>query len=91
MFTDRPYDGFSVVSTGLKCTLQACVHLRRVFSLAVSQMDYIWGLLSARAPYSPFPSLPGYLRLRFRCFQSVKFHTEAQNMNYILVATFIKF
>ena len=37
MFTDRPDDGVSIVSTGLKNTLQASVQLRRVFSLAVSQ------------------------------------------------------
>ena len=28
-------------------------------------MDHIWGLLGA--PNRPFPSLPGYLHLRFRC------------------------
>ena len=37
MSTDRLYDGFSVVSTGLKCTILASVQLRRVFSMAVSQ------------------------------------------------------
>ena len=30
-------------------------------------MDHIWGLHGARTPNSPFPSLPGYLHLRFRC------------------------
>ena len=37
MFTDRPYDGFSAVSTGLNCTLQASAQFQWVFSLAVSQ------------------------------------------------------
>ena len=37
MFTDRPYDGFSVVSTDQKCTLQVSVLLQQVFSPAVSQ------------------------------------------------------
>ena len=37
MFSDISYDGFFIVSAGLKCTLQASVKLRRVFSLAVSQ------------------------------------------------------
>ena len=37
MFIDRLCDGFSVVFTGLKCTIQARVQLRRVFSMAVSQ------------------------------------------------------
>ena len=30
-------------------------------------MDLIWDLLGARVPNSLFPSLPDYLRLRFRC------------------------
>ena len=68
MFTDSPYDGFSMVSTGLKCTLQVSVQFRGVFPPAVSQhRPYLRSALCARAPNSPFPSLPGYLRLRFSC------------------------
>ena len=37
MFPNRPYDGYSVVSTGLKCALQARVQLWLVFFPAVSQ------------------------------------------------------
>ena len=50
MSTDRLYDGFSVVSTGLKCTILVSVQLRRVFSMAVSQHGpYLRSAQCARA------------------------------------------
>ena len=50
----------------LKYILQASVLFRRVFSRQFPNIDHIYGLLGARVPKIPFPSLPGYLRLRFR-------------------------
>ena len=50
-FTNRPYDGFSNVSTGLKCTIQASVQHRRVLSPAVSKHGlYLRSAWCARAP-----------------------------------------
>ena len=47
-------------------SLQASVLFRRVFSRQFPNIDHIYGLLGARVPKIPLPSLPGYLRLRFR-------------------------
>ena len=49
MFTDRPYDGFSIVSTGIKCMLQASRQFRRVLPRQFPNMNHIWSLVDGRA------------------------------------------
>lgn len=50
MFTDRPYVEASVVSTGLKSTLQRSLQFRPVFSLAVFRYgSYLESAKHARA------------------------------------------
>ena len=60
MFTNRPYDEFSVVSTGPKCTLQASLEFRGSFPTStISEVFSVRACLT-----TPFPSLPGYLGVK---------------------------
>ena len=47
------------------CSKWAC-RSGECFTRQFHNMDHIWGLIGARRPSSPFPSLPGYLHLQFR-------------------------
>ena len=93
MFTDRPYDGFSIVSTSLKCKLQVSVQFWKVLSLAVSQHGVC---LVCTPSYSPFPSLPGYLHLRFmlgdcQLFQAVVIWLSSTRTQQAALIVFVYF
>ena len=65
------YDRCSVVTSSLKCTLQAIAQFRRVFFPAVSQHGpYLRSARYARLT-AQFSSLHGYLSLRFRGYKIV--------------------
>ena len=65
------YDRCSVVTSSLKCTLQAIAQFRRVFFPAVSQHGpYLRSARYARLT-AQFSSLHCYLRLRFRGYKIV--------------------